>query len=500
MVASSSGSWGACVWAAVALLLLGIAPADAQQAVLLPNGQQQFVDANGQPYANGRVSFYVPGTTTTKVTWQDPNEATPNTNPVMLNSAGRAIIWGSGEYREVLVDQFGNTIWDQLTSDGASAVLSQLGTSAYENLGGDVVDNGAGSLAYAGTASVAVTTTIQLGSIAAPTITLGGSATVASLGNACVQGEKKQLVAAAAGTVFVASANIIINNGGANYTTLGGELINATCNGTAGGNPVWYLTVVPTTLPTLPTSVVRSYLAGLTLSAPGSANTFSVSAGVAADGTNAAMMTLPAALRKSSAAWAVGAANGCLDTGAIASTSWYGIFEIENPTSSVVDVLCTAEVAGTAPAPTLPSGYTLSRYIGSMKTDGSSNWITFLQNGDYFYTFAVTDYNSLSALPATLVQFSTPRGVVTNPILALTIQESGTLGNDSMLLAPGANSAFATTVVIASANDQLSTSYVTAPPTDLNSQLWLTVVIGSSAILQGNINTVGWIDTRGRSN
>ena len=100
---------------AVLLLLAAATTTLAQTASLLPNGQQQFVDANGQPLASGLVYTYVPGTTTPKTTWQDPNQAVANANPIILNSAGRAIIYGAGQYRQVLVDQYGNTIWDQLT-------------------------------------------------------------------------------------------------------------------------------------------------------------------------------------------------------------------------------------------------------------------------------------------------------------------------------------------------------------------------------------------------
>lgn len=106
---------------------------------LLPNGQQTFTDENGNPLAGGSVYFYVPGTTTAKFTYQDPGETVPNTNPVVLNAAGRAIVWGVGEYREVVYDQFGTLIWDQLTygapqGDTAastgfhSAVFSSSGT------------------------------------------------------------------------------------------------------------------------------------------------------------------------------------------------------------------------------------------------------------------------------------------------------------------------------------------------------------------------------------
>ena len=116
---------------------LWVVPAHAQSAALLPNAMTQFVDGNGAPYAGGSVYFYVPSTTTPKTTWQDPNETTPNTNPVVLDANGRAIIWGSGLYREVLLDQFGNTIWDQLTYNVPAAnavVVIPSGMVAWFNL------------------------------------------------------------------------------------------------------------------------------------------------------------------------------------------------------------------------------------------------------------------------------------------------------------------------------------------------------------------------------
>ncbi len=83
---------------------------------LLPNAQQQFTDSNGQPLAGGSVQFYEVGTTTPKATYQDQALSVPNANPVILDSAGRATIWGSGNFRQVVTDVFGNLVWDGVTS------------------------------------------------------------------------------------------------------------------------------------------------------------------------------------------------------------------------------------------------------------------------------------------------------------------------------------------------------------------------------------------------
>jgi len=95
---------------------------------LLPNGEQQFISNTGAPLASGTVTFYIPGTTTLKNTWSNSSQTILNTNPVVLDSGGRAVIYGSGAYRQVVKDQNGNVIWDQLTSDTSSA--SNLGWGA----------------------------------------------------------------------------------------------------------------------------------------------------------------------------------------------------------------------------------------------------------------------------------------------------------------------------------------------------------------------------------
>lgn len=104
----------------VIILALGSLSAFGQTASILPPGKTTFFDANGNPLSSGTVTFYIPSTTTFKTTWQDADETIPNTNPVVLDSAGRAIIYGSGTYRQVVKDSKGNTIWDQLTSSTGS--------------------------------------------------------------------------------------------------------------------------------------------------------------------------------------------------------------------------------------------------------------------------------------------------------------------------------------------------------------------------------------------
>ena len=99
---------------AFAALPVGTAPVVAQQ--ILPLGLTQFTDANGAPLAAGSVYFYIPNTLTAKTTWSDAALSVVNTNPVALDAAGRAPIWGKGSYRQIVKDVNGNQIWDRTTS------------------------------------------------------------------------------------------------------------------------------------------------------------------------------------------------------------------------------------------------------------------------------------------------------------------------------------------------------------------------------------------------
>jgi hypothetical protein len=91
---------------------------------ILPNGKCQFFDSNGTPLASGQVSFYAPGTTNPATTYQDQAGTIPNSNPIMLDSNGQAVIWGTGSYRQIVQNSSGTTLWDQVVSAGDAAFLS----------------------------------------------------------------------------------------------------------------------------------------------------------------------------------------------------------------------------------------------------------------------------------------------------------------------------------------------------------------------------------------
>ena len=75
---------------------------------LTPSPWQTFFYANGAPVAGGQLFTYLAGTTTPAPTYLNAS-GTPNTNPIILDAAGRAVIYlAGGSYRFDLYDSVAN--------------------------------------------------------------------------------------------------------------------------------------------------------------------------------------------------------------------------------------------------------------------------------------------------------------------------------------------------------------------------------------------------------
>lgn len=96
---------------------------------------QQFADATGLPYAGGSLTFYASGTTTPLATYSDSALTIPNTNPVVLDSAGRAgnVFLQNLAYKVVLADVNSNVIWTEdpaYSSDFSTVAQFQSGSGS----------------------------------------------------------------------------------------------------------------------------------------------------------------------------------------------------------------------------------------------------------------------------------------------------------------------------------------------------------------------------------
>ena len=131
----------------LAILSLGFGTAQAQVSVApLPNAKIQFLDNNGDPLAGGHVCTYITGSTAALATYTDSSGGTPNSNPVVLDSAGRADIWlGPFTYRIELQDTdggacAGSVIWtvDGVVSPSGTLTIAGLTVNGDLSVNGDV--------------------------------------------------------------------------------------------------------------------------------------------------------------------------------------------------------------------------------------------------------------------------------------------------------------------------------------------------------------------------
>ncbi len=100
-------------------------------ASILPNGLNQFIDINGNPLVGGTVTFYQPDSLILKDTWQDSDQTILNTNPIILDSRGQAIIYGYGVYRQRVKDELGNLIWDAETASPYTPANPPPGATSF---------------------------------------------------------------------------------------------------------------------------------------------------------------------------------------------------------------------------------------------------------------------------------------------------------------------------------------------------------------------------------
>ena len=258
----------------------------------------------------------------------------------------------------------------------------------------------------------------------------------------------------ASATTFVDGFEMLVENIGAGALT-----ITPTTSTINGGASI----VLPTNTWALITSDGANYravgnfttsqakwplgtLSGLTL-ARATTTTYTVATGVAANENAGTQydMSLSSAFTKSLSAWAAGSGNGSLDTGSVAASTWYHVHLIRKDSDGTIDVLLSLS----ATAPTMPSGYTARRRLGSILTNGSSQIVDFIQFGDEFlWKAAVVDVDATNPGTAAVTRTLTvPTGVNVDAIISV----GGFVGSNS----------FTINVSSLDVNDQAAQAYAT---------------------------------------
>lgn len=123
----------------VLLVLFVAVAATAQTSVPMIIPQLQYLDANGVPLTGAKLCTYIANTTTPQVTYKDA-AGTANTNPIILDSAGRFSLWGGPLlYKFILLvggDGTCATGTVQWTQDNVPVMFAVGGTSGYVQYSG----------------------------------------------------------------------------------------------------------------------------------------------------------------------------------------------------------------------------------------------------------------------------------------------------------------------------------------------------------------------------
>lgn len=189
---------------------------------ILPNGRSQFFSDGGVPLAGGSVATYQPATLVPASTWQDPALTILNVNPTPLDAAGSALLWASGEFRMIVKDSTGATVFDGLS------------------YAAPVAAGGAGFGQQTGLASAA---TCDLGAIGSHNVLITGVTAISAFGNSAALSAPLYFCTVQNALQINYSANISIPTG-ANYTFAAGDSFLAAFQGAGVWNivAIWPLT------------------------------------------------------------------------------------------------------------------------------------------------------------------------------------------------------------------------------------------------------------------
>jgi hypothetical protein len=435
---------------------------------------QQPVQATGLPYAGGQLFFYLTGTSTPTPTYSDSLLTIPNTNPVILDSAGDAgnvFLNPSIVYKVVLEDANGNLVWsfDPVTPNALGTITALLWGATTTGVANAQLATSSGFSAQSGQAIVAVAGFSNSGPM-----TLNGGTGPLPVYLASETGPEPLV----GGEVVVGNLYVWVYNPYYNSNAGGLQLLNPSAS------------IAP---------VQWNYIGGLTLSNDGTTpnSVLDIAAGSANDSTNFYVIQLGAFTKSTAGAWAAGSgANGMGDGLTIAASTWYHVMLAEN--GGAPDIWFDTSVTGAnKPSAILGSYY---RRIGSFKTDGSSHILAFTQRGNEFlWTTPTVDVSgaTITATPALKTLASVPLGLEINALFNASANATAGASSGLLIYPPDASGSIAgntwslygtTQNTIAAGQFNIRTN---------SAQQVEMVISGSNMVVY--VTTNGWIDLRGQT-
>ncbi len=520
-------------------------------AVLYTPHFVQFLDTNGNPLSGGRLFTYEAGTTTPKATYTTEDASVSNANPVVLDSSGRATIFIDGSYKFRLETSAGALVreTDNVSSfETANAAAGVINWATADSLASaSTVNIGAASSNYVvitGTTPITAFDSIAQG--AERLLRFNGSLTLTHNATTLILPSGQNIVTSAGDIArFISegsgnwrltsyqssgAVNVLRNHidgfqmstaGASTTMTIGaGQAANSTNSiyitqaasiskttgawsvGSGNGgidagtvaNNTWYHFYA---IRRPDTGVVDDIFS----LAPNTSSVITVT--IASPGVvtwNAHGLTAGTPIKFTT--------TGALPTGITAGTQYYVIasglstntFQFSTSIGGAA-VNTTGTQSGTHTClaePILPANYTQFRRIGSGLTNGSAQWVRFVQNGNRFmWDAAVLDITDAATGTAakTGTLPSVPTGVSVLALLQAFIASNGVYVHLSPLSvsdqAPATSSA---PLAFMGAGTSADTTGNNEVITNTTQQIRYRTNINDTL----RIATLGWVDSRGR--
>lgn len=129
---------------------------------------EPMLKSDGTVNAGGKLNFYKVGTSTRKNTYSDVDLTIANANPVILDSAGRAVVFLDGDYKLTYTDSSDVTIYTRQNINPAPNTIAQ-DVNLIKNGSFEIDDDGDGIpddwtlVSYTGAANARSTSTVSHG-------------------------------------------------------------------------------------------------------------------------------------------------------------------------------------------------------------------------------------------------------------------------------------------------------------------------------------------------
>ena len=483
-------------------------------------------DTSGESLSGGVVYFYTPGTVVAKSVYTDA-DLTAAVDSVELDSNGQAEVYGRGLYDVVVKDADGTTLysWERvfLGKDVfvATDILADYTATADDSL--ILVDTAGGNVVV----TLPDPATMQQAPYIVKTTSDANTVTISRSGTT-INGSANYVLSDQWEGVQIAFDDYNFYTLG-NYASIATTITTEATTDTAGkvelATDAEAITgtdtdraVTPSNLDAAIYPALWGFISGLEVNnaSADAEHDITISPGVARDAGNAVFMEVTAAVTKQiDANWVAGDGAGGFPSGlTLASSTWYRVFLIRNPTTGVVDAGFDTDATATnllADA----TGYTQYRRIGWVLTDSSANILGFIptvmQDGALSCLWQYPEYISAARLSTTgeEVALQAPPGEFAKVTITFIIYNGTETNYMANVLEIGAANPAPTEASssILLRRYEVSINGVPASFESIAFQYPVMYMIktssaskilirGSSAVPYRRIHTIGWLDRR----